>query len=420
MSKIKQIIAREILNSRGIPTVETTVVLQNGASSTASVPSGVSIGTYEALELRDKDPMRFNGMGVLHAINSVNTILAPKLVGMEVTKQQDIDKRMIELDGTQNKAKLGANSILSISIAVAKAGAIDSVMPLYLYLRQFLGNNKAALTMPIPLFNFLEGGKHATETTDFQEFHVIPASSKTFSESIQMGSNIYFSLENVCRLNGFSTLVGDEGGFSPKVATNFDALTLMKEAVDATNYRLGYDVFLGLDAAANSFYSNQQYRIHDKNSGLSSNNLIAYYAELAKQFHLLYLEDGLAEDDWGGWENLTKALGQELMIVGDDLITTNPYRLQTAIEKKAISAVIVKPNQIGTVIECLAVVQVARSTGLKVIVAHRAGETNDNFIADFAVGISAEYCKFGALARSEHLAKYNRLLQIEQQLNTLK
>lgn len=420
MAKIKQITAREILNSKGHPTVETTVVLQNNISATASVPSGVSVGSYEAVELQDKDPMRFNGLGMLHAINAVNTILAPKLIGMEVTKQQEIDRAMIEMDGTQNKARLGANSILSISLAVAKAGALDTVVPLYLYLRQFLTNQNASLTLPIPLFNFLEGGQHGTSTTDFQEFHIIPSSNKTFAESIQMGSTIYASLENMLRLNGYSTLVGDEGGFSPKVATNHDAMSLVTQAVDATNYRLGFDVFTGIDAASNTFYHNQQYSIHDKQMGLSSNNLVSYYADFAKQFHLLYLEDGLSEDDWDGWATLTRTLGQELMICGDDLITTNPYRLQTAIEKKAITTVIVKPNQIGTVIECLAVVEVARAAGLKVVVAHRAGETNDNFIADFAVGVSADYCKFGALARGERIAKYNRLLQIESQLNSLK
>lgn len=420
MSKIKQITAREILNSKGHPTLETTIVLQNNITATASVPSGVSVGSYEAVELRDKDPMRFGGLGMLHAVNTVNTILAPKIVGMEVTKQQEIDKMMIEMDGTQNKARLGANSILSISLAVAKAGAIDSVMPLYLYLRQFLNNQNAALSLPTPLFNFLEGGKHATETTDFQEFHVIPASNKTFSESIQLGSAIYTAIGNLLRINGLSTLVGDEGGFSPKVPSNVDALSLLSQAIETTNYRLGFDVFIGIDAAANTFYSNQQYRIHDKQMNLSSNNLVSYYQELAKQFHMLYLEDGLSEDDWDGWVTLTRTLGQELMVCGDDLITTNPYRLQTAIEKKAITAVVIKPNQIGTVIECLAVVEVAKAAGLKVIVSHRAGETNDSFIADFAVGVSADYCKFGALARGERIAKYNRLLQIEAQLHALK
>ncbi len=419
MAKIKQIVAREILNSQGIPTIETTVILQNNISASASVPTGLSVGTYEALEIRDKDPMRYNGMGVLHAINAVNTILAPKLTGMEIVKQQEIDKAMIELDGTQNKARLGANSILSVSFAVAKAAAQSTVMPLYLYLRQFLGNQKMSLSIPIPLFNFLEGGKHGTATTDFQEFHVIPASSVSYQEALQMGIAIYASLANVLKLNQLSTLVGNEGGFSPLVGSNYDALSLLSQAIETTNYRLGFDVFTGLDAAANTFYSNQQYRIHDKNMNLNSSNLIQYYSELAKQFHLLYIEDGLAEDDWSGWSNLTAALGQNVLIAGDDLTTTNPYRLQTAIEKKAITAVIVKPNQIGTVIESLAVVEVARSAGLKIVVSHRAGETNDSYIADFAVGVGADYCKFGALSRGERIAKYNRLSQIEAQIRAL-
>lgn len=420
MPKIKQIVAREILNSLGIPTVETTVILQNNISATASVPSGVSIGSYEAFELKDKDPMRYNGLGVLHAVNAVNTLIGPKLVGMEVTKQRDIDRAMIDMDGTQNKGKLGANSMLSISFAVAKAAATSSVMPLYLYLRQTLDGKQAALTMPVPIFNFMEGGKHATETIDFQEFHVIPATSKTYTESLQMGSVIYSSLRHMMELNNLSTLVGDEGGFSPNVPTNHDVLSLLTQAIEATNYRLGFDVFTGIDAASNSFYSNQQYRIRDKQMSLSSNNLISYYQELVKQFHIFYIEDGLFEDDWGGWANLTKTLGQEIMIVGDDLTTTNPYRVQTAIEKKAATGVVVKPNQIGTVIECLAVVEVARAAGLKVIVAHRAGETNDSFIADFAVAVGADYCKFGALQRGERIAKYNRLSQIELQLQQFK
>ena len=420
MAKIKQIIAREILNSQGVPTVETTIILQNNLSATASVASGVSTGTYEAVEVRDKDPMRYNGEGVLHAVNAVNTLIAPKLVGMEITKQADIDKAMIEMDGTQNKARLGANSILSVSLAAAKAGAISSVMPLYLYLRQILGAKNLSLTIPIPLFNFLEGGKHGTQTTDFQEFHVIPASSTTYADALQMGSTIYRSLERVLRLNNLPTLVGSEGGFSPLVASNYDALTLVSQAIETTNYRLGFDVFLGLDSAANAFYSNQQYRIHDKNMNLSSSALTNYYADLAKQFHLLSIEDGLAEDDWAGWSNLTATLGNQLMIVGDDLTTTNPYRLQTAIEKKAITGIIIKPNQIGTVIESLAVVEVARAAGIKIIVSHRSGETNDSFIADFAVGVAADYCKFGALARGERIAKYNRLSQIEAQIRSLK
>ncbi len=420
MAKIKQIMSREILNSRGIPTLETIVVLQNGISATADVPSGVSTGSYEALEIRDKDPMRFKGMGVLHAVNSVETLIGPKLIGMEVTKQQEIDKAMIELDGTQNKAKLGANSILSISMAVAKAGATSSVLPLFLYLRNFLSNKVTQLTIPTPLMNMMEGGKHATETTDFQEFLLIPASSKSYSEALQIGFDITSSIKDLLRMNNFSTLVGDEGGFSPKVATNYDIFSLFSQAIESTNYRLGFDVFLGLDSAANTFYNSQQYRIRDKQMLLSSSVLSDYYEELTKQFNIIYLEDPLAEDDWDGWTALTQKLGQSVTIAGDDLTTTNPYRLQTAIEKKSITGIVIKPNQIGTVIESLAVAEIARASGLKVIAAHRGGETTDSFIADFAVAIGADYCKFGALQRGERVAKYNRLLQIEKQLQALK
>ncbi len=420
MAKIKQITAREILNSKGIPTVETTVLLQNGITATASVPTGVSTGSYEAVEIRDKDPLRFSGMGVLHAVNTVNTLIAPKLLGIEATKQQEIDKVMIEMDGTQNKARLGANSILSISMAVAKAGAISSLLPLFLYLRQFLSSKNIPLTIPIPLFNVMEGGKHAISAIDFQEFLLVPATSKTFSESLQMGTQIYATLKDVLRMNNYSTLVGDEGGFSPRVATNFDVLSIFTQAIDATNYRLGFDLFTGIDAAANTFYSSQQYKIHDKQSNLSSKSLVDYYIQLATQFHMLYMEDILSEDDWNGWADAVTTLGKQCLIVGDDLVTTNPYRLQMAIDKKALTGVIIKPNQIGTVIEALAVVEVARSTGLKIIVANRGGETNDNFIADFAVAVGADYTKFGAPARGERVAKYNRLMQIDQQLKSLK
>lgn len=420
MAKIKQITSREILNAKGIPTLETTVVLQNGLSAVASVPSGISLGTYEAFEMRDKDPQRFRGMGVLKAVNMVNSLISPKLIGMEVTKQQEIDKAMIEMDGTQNKSRLGANAMLSASIAVAKAGALSSVLPLFLYLRQFLTNKNASITIPTPLFTMIEGGKHTSGTIDFQELFIVPATSKTYSENIQMGTAIYTALQDMLRVNGFPTLTGDVGGFSPQVRSNFDALSLLSQAVESTNYRLGFDTFLGIDASANTFYSNQQYRIRDKQMGLSNKNLLDYYNDLTHQFHLLYLEDILAEDDWDGWQKAVVQLGSTAMIIGDDLTTTNPYRLQMALEKKAITAIAIKPTQIGTVIEALAVVEVARAGGLKIVVANRGQETSDSFIADFAVGVGAEYCKFGAPARGERILKFNRLLQIEQQLQAFK
>ena len=418
MAKIKQISSREILNGKGIPTLETTVLLNDGTIGVASVPGGTSIGSYEALELRDKDPLRFRGMGVLKAVQNVSTVIGPKLTGMDASKQQEIDKAMIELDGTQNKSHLGANAILSVSIAVAKAAAQNAVMPLFLYLHQLIP--KTSLHIPTPLFNIVNGGKHASDTFDFQEFLLVPASSKPYADSLQGSVSIVNSLRDILRTNGLSTLVGDEGGFAPKMATNHDAFTLLQQAIEETNQRLGFDMFLGIDAASTNFYSNGQYRIKDKQQSLSSKALNDYYLELTKQFHILYLEDMCAEDDWDGWTDAVQKLAYDALIVGDDLIATNPYRLQMAIDKKAITGVIIKPNQIGTVLESLAVVEMARAGGLKVIVSHRSGETNDDFIADLAVAVGADYCKFGAPVRGERVAKYNRLSQIDEQLRALK
>lgn len=418
MAKIKQIIAREILNAKGIPTIETTIVLSDGSVGIASCPMGTSIGSYEAMELRDKDPLRFRGMGVLKAIQNIHTVIAPKLVGMDADKQPEIDKTIIELDGTQNKSRLGANATLSVSMAVAKAAATSSVMPLFLYIRQF--TTGSTLHIPTPLFNVINGGKHAPDTLDFQEFLIIPASSKPFAESLESGVTIVDTLRDLLKTNGFSTLVGDEGGFAPKVSTNHDAYAILAQAIENTNLRLGFDVFLGTDAASSTFYRNGQYHIKDRSQSLSSKSLNDYYVELAKQYHIIYFEDLCSEDDWDGWNDAISKLSQETLIVGDDLIATNPYRLQIAIDKKAVSGVIIKPNQIGTVIEALAVAEVAHAANLKVIVSHRSGETNDDFIADFAVAAGADYCKFGAPVRGERVAKYNRLSQINLQLMALK
>lgn len=419
MAKIKQIKSAEILDSRGSPTIETTVILTDGAVGIASCPSGTSIGSYEAVELRDHDPNRFQGLGVLKAIDNVQNLIVPKLIGMEASKQQEIDKVLIELDGTQNKGRLGANATLSVSMAVSKAAAKSAVLPLFLYLRQFIKNSAVArLKIPTPLFNLINGGKHADNNIDFQEFLVIPATSKPYSEALQAGITIYSLLKTTLRSNNLSTLVGEEGGFGPRLSSNQDAFSLLEKAINASSYKLGFDIFLGLDAAANSFYRNGQYYIKDKAMPYSCQELISYFEELKKQFGLLYLEDPLFEDDWEGWAKICLNF-QNTLIVGDDLTATNPYRLQMAIDKKAISGIIIKPNQIGTVIEALAVVEVARVSGLKIIVSHRSGETNDDFIADFAVAVSADYVKFGAPARGERVAKYNRLLLIEKQLKAL-
>lgn len=417
MAKIKQITAREILNATGIPTVEAIVTLADGTTATASCPTGTSIGLYEAVEIRDKDPQHFQGLGVMKAIQNIQTIIAPKLVGIEATAQQEIDKAMIELDGTQNKSRLGANAMLPVSMAVAKAGAQSSVMPLFLYLHQFIDKNP--LHIPIPLFNLINGGKHAPDTYDFQEFLLVPASSQTYMQSLEHATVIASTLKGLLHTNGLSTLTTDEGGFAPQTTTNHDAFSLLSQAIEMANQRLGFDFFLGLDATASNFYRSSQYHIKDKAQNLSAKALIDYYLELTKQYHIIYAEGICAEDDWEGWKDGVSRLGHEAIIAGDDLVATNPYRLQMAIEKKAITGVVIKPNQIGTVLEAMAVVEVARAANLKIIVSSRSGETNDSFIADFAVAVGADYCKLGAPVRGEHTAKYNRLSQIEQHLKVL-
>ena len=420
MAKIKQISSREILNAKGHPTIETTVILSDGATGVASSPSGTSVGKYEAVEIRDKDEKSFQGLGVKNAILNIEEIIAPSLLGMDASKQQEIDKKMIDLDGTHNKGRLGANATLSVSMAAAKAAARSSVLPLFLYLREYIKRENVPLKIPTPAFNIINGGKHAEGSTlDFQEFLVIPASSKTYDESLKMGINIYFSLQKNLQTNNLSTLIADEGGFSPKLASNQDALLLLKQSIDSANLRIGFDVFLGLDVCASNLFSEQKYHIKDKTISLSAKDLISFYEAINKDYHFLYLEDGLSEDDWENWSELTLRLSKQTMIVGDDLTVTNPYRLQTALDKKAITAIVIKPNQIGTVIEALAVVEMARQAGLKIIVSHRSGETNDDFIADFAVAASADYVKFGAPVRGERVAKYNRLLQIEKQIKSL-
>ncbi|OGH18397.1 MAG: phosphopyruvate hydratase [Candidatus Levybacteria bacterium RIFCSPHIGHO2_12_FULL_38_12] len=417
MAIIKQIHAREILNSKGNPAIETTVVLSDGASATASCPSGTSVGTYEAVDLKDNDSKRFKGLGVLKAVDHVKNSIAPKLVGMEASNQADTDNVMIELDGTKNKSKLGANATLSVSMAVCKASAKSHQIPLFMYIRQF-SSQADPLKTPTPLFNLINGGKHASSNLDFQEFFLIPATSKTYEECILIGFNVTKALSEILVDNNLNTLVGDEGGFGPKLSKNSEALQLLKDAVDRESIRFGFDVFFGIDAASNSFFNKKNYRLKDRSSPYSAEDLINYYKDINNAYHLLYLEDPFAEDDWSNWAYLSEQISNTI-IVGDDLTVTNPFRLQTALDKKAIGGVIVKPNQIGTVIETLAVVEIAKSEGLKIIVSHRSGETNEDFIADFAVGVSSDYVKFGALQRGERMAKYNRLLYINEQLKSV-
>jgi len=420
MAKITKIIAREILDSRATPTVETACILDTGQFSLSSVPAGASTGTHEALELRDTDNPRYLGKGVLKAVENVNTILGPALLGVDPSAQESIDARLIELDGTENKTKLGANAILSISEAICKAGAMVQKQPLYLWIN-FLARRaglNTQLTLPTPLFNMINGGLHGAGNLDFQEFHVIPASSKTFSRGLQMGVEIYMTIGQNLMRRGAIHSVGDEGGYAPNLFTNADALEVFVESIKQSKYAIGRDVFLGLDVAANSFYKNGEYMIRDKSAPMDDNQMMEYYKALNEQYRLAILEDPFAEDSWDSWKKLYETLSSQVIIVGDDLLATNPKRVEKAIAEKACNAILVKPNQIGTVTETLKVIKLAKDAGWKVIVSHRSGETNDAFIADFAVGVGANYAKFGAPARGERVAKYNRLSAIETELST--
>jgi len=422
MAKIARVWAREILDSRGIPTVEAACMLDSGAVTVASVPAGTSTGTHEALELRDTDNPRYLGKGVLKAVANVNTVLGPAVVGMDPVNQEEIDKKLDALDGTENKTKYGGNAILAISMAVAKAGAAASRLDLYVwinYLSQKIGL-KPSLKIPTPLFNMINGGLHGAGNLDFQEFHVIPASTKTFSQGIQLGVEVYLTIgENLARRGAIHS-VGNEGGYAPNLFTNADALEVFVEAIRQTKYSIGRDVFLGLDVAANSFFKNGEYSIRDKSSPMTDNQMIEYYKGLNEQYHLAILEDPFQEDGWESWIKLSETMGSVVTIVGDDLLATNPKRLEKAIAEKACNSILIKPNQIGTVSETIKVIKRARDAAFKIIVSHRSGETNDYFIADFAVGVGADYAKFGAPARGERVAKYNRLSAIEVELTRLR
>lgn len=422
MAKIRRIWAREILDSRGIPTVETACVLDSGHVAVASVPAGTSTGTHEALELRDTGSDRYLGKGVLTAVSNVNTLLAPAVIGMDGSDQEGIDSKLIALDGTENKTKLGANAILSISLAACKAGAIASRQNLYVWVN-FLAQKvglKPPLRMPTPLFNMINGGLHGAGNLDFQEFHVIPASSKTFSQGLETGVEIYLTIGESLARRGAIHSVGNEGGYAPNLFTNADALEVLVESIKQTKYSLGRDIFLGLDVAANTFFKDGEYVIRDKSSPMDETAMLDYYKSLNDQYKLAILEDAFAEDAWTSWKKLSELLSGQVLIVGDDLLATNPKRLEKAIAEKACNSILVKPNQIGTVTETLKVIKMARDAGWKIVVSHRSGETNDHFIADFAVGVGAEYCKFGAPARGERVAKYNRLSAIELELSRLR
>jgi len=417
MAKIAKVYAREILDSRGTPTIETTIWLDNGYAGTAAVPSGSSTTKHEAVELRDNDPHRFHGLGVLKAINNVNQVIAPKIIGLDPSQQTTLDQTLINLDGTSNKAKLGGNTLLSVSEAALKAAAAHFKLPIYQYLIKKYQLVKDLKRMPNPTFNIINGGAHGAGNLDFQEFHVIPSIRFPYHQALEIGAEIYHSLEKTLKRRRAIHSVGDEGGFAPNLFTNLDALEVILEAINQTEHKFAQDVFLGLDVAASWFYKNKQYQIKDRAQPYNTKELIAYYIQLNREYRLFSLEDPLEENDWDGWAKLTTDLSSDTLIVGDDLLSTNKNRVQKAIEKKACNAILVKPNQIGTISETIEVIKVCRQAGWKIIVSHRSGETNDTFIADFAVGVGANYTKFGAPARGERVAKYNRLLAIESQLN---
>lgn len=419
MAKITFITAREILDSRGSPTVEATIILDDNSYSIASVPSGVSVGKYEAVELRDHDPKRYGGLGVLTAVNNIRTIIGPALIGKDPSSQKEIDSAMISMDGTPNKGKLGANAILAVSIAIAKVAAVSMKVPTYIYISSLAGQYglpPAIRRIPTPSFNILNGGKHGAGNLDFQEFMVIPSSNKLFPEALHMGVTLYNGLRDVLTYRNAIHSIGDEGGFAPNLFTNAEAFEVIVEAVKTTGLRLGYDVFFGLDAAASYFKKPSGYQLKDRPQPFSTEQLVEYYKTLATTYQMLLLEDPFEEDDWEGWVKGTAELADKLLIVGDDLLATNKERLIKAIERKAANAILIKPNQIGTLSETLTIIKQARDAGFKVMVSHRSGETNDSFIADFAVGVSADYIKFGAPARGERVAKYNRLLEIANRL----
>ena len=410
MPVIKSIRAREILDSRGNPTLEVEVTLADGSFGRAAVPSGASTGTYEAVELRDGGS-RYQGLGVLKAIASVNQDIAAALEGLTFTDQTSVDQKLIELDGTEDKSRLGANAILGTSLAIAHAAASQSHIPLYQYLGQ-----TDTYTLPVPLMNILNGGKHAANSTDFQEFMVVPAGAPSFRQALQMGTEVYHALKRVLKDRGLNTNVGDEGGFAPSLAANNQAVATILSAIEKAGYQPGKDCFIALDPAASEFYKDGKYILPQEGVSLSSRQMVDYYADWVGRYPIISIEDGLAEDDWEGWQLLTQKLGDKIQLVGDDLYVTNINRLRRGIELKASNSILAKLNQIGTLTETVAAIRMAQQAGWTAVVSHRSGETEDTTIADLAVGLNTGQIKTGAPCRSERTAKYNRLLRIEAEL----
>lgn len=405
MSKIKNVYAREILDSRGFPTIEVDITLDSGIKATASVPSGASVGINEALELRDNDKNRFNGKGVLNAVNNVNTIIKDKIIGIDCLEQEKLDNLLIELDGTDNKSKLGANAILAVSLANLKAASIYMNKELF----EYVGNGK---TLPRCMMNILNGGAHASNNLDIQEFMIMPNTSD-YQTNLRMGAEVFHSLKSILKERNLSTAVGDEGGFAPLIDSTKEALDLIKEAIIKAGYNLGKDIYLALDVAASEFYGNGIYKFENKE--YTSEELIKFYEDLIEEYHIISIEDGMAQDDYEGWKLLTQKLGN-IQLVGDDLFVTNKKLLQLGIDNKMANAILIKLNQIGSYSETLETIKLAKNNGYKTIISHRSGETEDNYIADLAVGLNLGQIKTGSLSRSERLSKYNRLTRINEMI----
>ena len=412
MSQIDHIHAREILDSRGNPTVEADVILVSGVRGRAAVPSGASTGEHEAVELRDGDSKRYGGKGVVKAVDNVNELIARPLKGMDARDQGEIDRTLIEIDGTPTKSKLGANAILAVSLATARAAANDQNLPLYRYLG---GEN--AKTLPVPMMNIVNGGAHADNNVDFQEFMIVPVGAEKFSEALRMGAEIFHTLKSVLKKKGYATSVGDEGGFAPNLKSNEEAIETIIEAISQAGYEAGSDVLLALDPAASEFYDGEAY-VFKKSDGrkLSSDQMISYWKDWADKYPIISIEDGMAENDWDGWKALTDELDQRIQLVGDDLFVTNTKFLQKGIELGVANSILIKVNQIGTLTETLLCIELAKANNRTAIISHRSGETEDAFIADLAVATNAGQIKTGSLSRSDRIAKYNQLLRIEEEL----
>lgn len=411
MSEIIDVHAREILDSRGFPTVEVDIVLDSGVMGRASVPSGASTGTKEALELRDGDKNRYNGKGVLKAVKNVNETIKEKIIGLDAFEQTNIDETLIELDGTENKANLGANATLAVSIAAAKAVSKELQIPFYRYIG---GVGKKVL--PVPMMNVINGGKHANNNLDIQEFMILPVGAPSFKEALRYGVEVFQALKSICSEKGYSTSVGDEGGFAPNLTTNEEALKLILEAIDKAGYVAGKQIMLGLDCAASEFYKNGRYNLGAENLQLNSEEFADYLDNLANNYPIISIEDGMSEDDEAGWINLTKKLGNKLQLVGDDIFVTNPKILAQGIKLGIANSLLVKINQIGTLTETVAAVEVAKSAGYTTVMSHRSGETESYVIADLAVGLNCGQIKTGSLSRSDRVSKYNQLLRLEEML----